>query len=44
MIQKFNKEEKNEYILGITYDENFTFKDAKYLEIINDGRIIIKKN
>lgn len=42
-IEVQQKEEKDEYILGITYDENFTFKDAKYLEIINDGRIIIKK-
>ena len=42
-IRVYQKEEVDEYILGIDYDENFVFEEPKYLEVLNDGRTIIKK-
>lgn len=42
-IKVYQKEEIDEYIIGIDYDENFSLKDTKYLQILNDGRSIFKK-
>lgn len=42
-IEVHQKEETDEYILGIDFDENFVFEEAKYLEIINENRTIVKK-
>jgi len=42
-IEVHQKEEADEYILGIDFDENFAFGETKYLEIINENRTIVKK-
>ena len=42
-IEVYQKEEADEYILGIDFDENFGFEEVRYLEIINENRTIVKK-
>lgn len=42
-IKVYQKEERNEYILGIDYEENFSLKEPKYLKLINQGRTIFTK-
>ncbi len=42
-MKVYQKEELDEYILGIEYGENFQLKETRYLEVTNDGKPIIYK-
>ncbi len=42
-IKIYQKEEIDEFILGVEYTENFALNEPIYLEVLNENRTIIKK-
>ncbi len=42
-IKVQQKEELDEFIIGVDYDENFAFEETKYLQILNDNNVIVEK-